>query len=60
MRRPSISRRMAGRRWRCGWDIGSRSIFDFFSPTPFDPAALASEIPYLAGAEQVQVVSHSL
>ena len=51
---------MAGRRWRCGWDIGSRSIFDFFSPTPFDPAALASEIPYLAGAEQVQVVSHSL
>jgi hypothetical protein len=34
--------------------------FDFFSRTPFDPAALAREIPYLAGAEPVQVVSHTL
>jgi hypothetical protein len=34
--------------------------FDFFSRLPFDPAALAREIPYLAGAEQVQVVSHTL
>jgi Nucleotidyl transferase AbiEii toxin, Type IV TA system len=34
--------------------------FDFFSRAPFDPAALAREIPYLAGAEQVQVVSHTL
>jgi Nucleotidyl transferase AbiEii toxin, Type IV TA system len=34
--------------------------FDFFSRSAFDPAALAREIPYLAGAEQVQVVSHTL
>jgi hypothetical protein len=34
--------------------------FDFFSRTPFDPAALAHEIPYLAGAEPVQIVSHAL
>ena len=34
--------------------------FDFFSGEEFDPAALAREIPYLAGAEQVQVVSHTL
>jgi Nucleotidyl transferase AbiEii toxin, Type IV TA system len=34
--------------------------FDFFSRRPFDPAALARQIPYLAGAEQVQVVSHTL
>ena len=34
--------------------------FDFFSGEAFDPAALAREIPYLAGAEQVQVVSHTL
>jgi hypothetical protein len=34
--------------------------FDFFSHTAFDPAALAREVPYLAGAEQVQVVSHTL
>ncbi len=34
--------------------------FDFFSRVAFDPAALAREIPYLAGAEQVQVVSHTL
>jgi len=34
--------------------------FDFFSRKPFDPGALAREIPYLAGAEQVQVVSHTL
>src|SRR5438876_7869997 len=34
--------------------------FDFFSRTAFDPAALAREIPYLTGTEQVQVVSHTL
>lgn len=34
--------------------------FDFFSRTPFDPAVLAREIPYLAGPEPVQVVSHML
>ena len=34
--------------------------FDFFSREAFDPAALAREIPYLGGAEQVQVVSHTL
>jgi hypothetical protein len=34
--------------------------FDFFSRMPFDPAALAREIPYLAGAETVQVVGHTL
>ena len=34
--------------------------FDFFSRTPFDPAALAREIPYLAGAEPVQVAAHTL
>jgi hypothetical protein len=34
--------------------------FDFFSHTAFDPAALAREVPYLLGAEQVQVVSHTL
>jgi hypothetical protein len=42
--------------------IGHRQSvdFDFFSRTPFEPAALASEIPYLAGAEPVQVVSNTL
>jgi hypothetical protein len=34
--------------------------FDFFSRIALDPGALAREIPYLAGAEQVQVVSHTL
>src|SRR5215472_16399368 len=34
--------------------------FDFFSRTAFNPGDLAREIPYLAGAEQVQVVSHTL
>jgi len=34
--------------------------FDFFSRDAFDPGALAREIPYLAGAERVQVVSHTL
>jgi hypothetical protein len=34
--------------------------FDFFSHQAFDPAALAREIPYLAGAEQVQVAGHTL
>lgn len=34
--------------------------FDFFSRVPFDPATLVREIPYLAGAEQVQVESHTL
>ena len=30
--------------------------FDFFSREPFDPAILAREMPYLAGAEPVQMV----
>ena len=34
--------------------------FDFFSRVAFDPVVLAGEISYLAGAEQVQVVSHTL
>jgi hypothetical protein len=34
--------------------------FDFFSRIAFDPAVFAREIPYLAGAEQLQVVSHTL
>jgi hypothetical protein len=33
---------------------------DFFSRTAFDPATLAREIPYLAGAETVQLESHTL
>ncbi len=42
--------------------LGHRQSVDFafFSHTPFDPATLAREIPYLAEAEQVQVVSHTL
>ena len=34
--------------------------FDFFSHLAFDPEALAGEIPYLAGAERVQVAGHIL
>jgi Nucleotidyl transferase AbiEii toxin, Type IV TA system len=34
--------------------------FDFFSHTPIDPEALADEIPYLVGAERVQVAGHTL
>jgi hypothetical protein len=34
--------------------------FDFFPHAPFDPEALASELPYLAGAERVQVAGHTL
>jgi hypothetical protein len=34
--------------------------FDFFSHSPFDPAALAREIPYLAEAEPVQIAGHTL
>src|ERR1700676_624304 len=34
--------------------------FDFFSDLVFDPDALARAIPYLAGAELVQVASHTL
>lgn len=38
-----------------------RSVdFDFFSRSAFNPAALARDIPYLAGAEPVQIVSHTL
>jgi hypothetical protein len=40
--------------------LGQSVDFDFFSRTPFDPVALAREIPYLAGAEPVLVVSHTL
>lgn len=45
-----------------GLRLGHRQSvdFDFFSTTPFDPATLAREIPYLIGAEPVQVVSHTL
>ncbi len=34
--------------------------FDFFSDVAFDPDALARAVPYLAGAERVQVASHTL
>jgi hypothetical protein len=34
--------------------------FDFFSDLAFDPDALARAVPYLAGAERVQVASHTL
>jgi hypothetical protein len=34
--------------------------FDFFSRAAFDPEALAGELPFLAGAERVQVESHTL
>jgi hypothetical protein len=34
--------------------------FDFFSDVAFDPDALARAVPYLAGAETVQVSSHTL
>jgi hypothetical protein len=34
--------------------------FDFFSHAPFDPEILAGELPYLHGAERVQVESHTL
>ena len=42
--------------------LGHRQSLDFyfFSRQAFDPGALAREIPYLIGAEQVQVVSHTL
>lgn len=34
--------------------------FDFFSRAAFDPARLAGEVPYLAGAETVQQASNTL
>jgi hypothetical protein len=34
--------------------------FDFFSDEAFDPDALARAVPYLYGAERVQVASHTL
>jgi hypothetical protein len=34
--------------------------FDFFSDLAFDPDALVRAVPYLAGAELVQVASHTL
>ena len=34
--------------------------FDFFSNQPFDPDALAAAIPYLKGAERVQVAPNTL
>jgi Nucleotidyl transferase AbiEii toxin, Type IV TA system len=42
--------------------IGHRQSadFDFFSPAAFDPVVLAREVPYLAGAETVQLESHTL
>lgn len=40
--------------------LGHRSSVDFFSRIAFDPAALLREIPYLAGAEPLQIESHTL
>lgn len=42
--------------------LGHRSSvdFDFFSNLPFDPDALAVSIPYLRGAERVQVAPNTL
>lgn len=42
--------------------IGHRQSvdFDFFSPAAFDAAILAREIPYLAGAETVQLETNTL
>lgn len=42
--------------------IGHRASvdFDFFSNTPFDPDELAASIPYLLGAERVQVSRNTL
>jgi len=34
--------------------------FDFFSDAAFDPDAFAREIPFLVGAERVQVAAHTL
>jgi hypothetical protein len=34
--------------------------FDFFSDAAFDPDTLARGVPYLVGAERVQVASHTL
>src|ERR1043166_1162314 len=34
--------------------------FDFFSNAPFDPDALAQTLPYLKGAERVQVAPNTL
>jgi hypothetical protein len=34
--------------------------FDFFSREPFEPAILMRQLPYLAGAEPVKMVSHTL
>lgn len=34
--------------------------FDFFSDKPFDPEQLAQAVPYLKGAERVQVASNTL
>jgi hypothetical protein len=42
--------------------LGHRQSVDFafFSREPFNPATLMRETPYLAGAEPVQIVSHTL
>jgi hypothetical protein len=42
--------------------LGHRSSvdFDFFSNQPFDPDELVKTIPYLKGAERVQVAPHTL
>ena len=42
--------------------LGHRSSvdFDFFSNQPFDPDDLAASIPYLKGAERVQVGPNTL
>jgi hypothetical protein len=42
--------------------LGHRSSvdFDFFSNAPFDPERLASTLPYLKGAEPVQLAPNTL
>lgn len=40
--------------------LGHRRSVDFFSRTAFNPGDLAREIPYLASAARVQIVSQSV
>ena len=45
-----------------GVRLGHRTSvhFDFFSNAPFDPDALAKELPYLENAERMQVAANTL
>jgi hypothetical protein len=56
---PDHSRCTRESRWRCGWEIVSRSISISFRAS-LSTAALASEIPYVAGPSRCRVVNHSL